>query len=165
MVVLCPHRRACTGCLRPARRCGDLLIGAGTQAPIVRAGVVRSSNMLFSRVHHACGCVGLTDPAQPKLARGYGAWAICARDPAPGCSDEFRPVIGTRHLGAPHAPRQPGHYVDHIDGSMHRSAHSQVLARELINDVTDIQRHAPSPVELEINGPHLPRAWLTGIAL
>ena len=35
----------------------------------------------------------------------------------------------------------------------------RVLARELINDVTDLQdTPLPVRVELEINGPHLPRS-------
>ena len=51
-------------------------------------------------------------------------------------------------------------HFDHIDGShAPLDAESQVLARELINNVTDLE-HAPLPIriKLEINGPHLPRS-------
>ena len=51
-------------------------------------------------------------------------------------------------------------HLDHVDGShAPLDTESQVLARELINDVTDLE-HAPLPVrvELEIDGPHLPRS-------
>ena len=51
-------------------------------------------------------------------------------------------------------------HFDHIDGShAPLNAESQVLTRELINDVTDL-KDTPLPVrvELEINGPHLPRS-------
>ena len=51
-------------------------------------------------------------------------------------------------------------HVDHVDGSHALlKAHSQVLARELINDVTDL-KDTPLPVrvELDINRPHLPRS-------
>ena len=50
-------------------------------------------------------------------------------------------------------------HFDHVCGShAPLNAQSQVLARELINDVTDL-KDTPLPVrvELEINGPHLPR--------
>ena len=51
-------------------------------------------------------------------------------------------------------------HFDHVDGShAPLNAESQMLARELINDVTDL-KDTPLPVrvELEINGPHLPRS-------
>ena len=51
-------------------------------------------------------------------------------------------------------------HFDHIDGShAPLNAESQVLTGELINDVTDL-KDTPLPVrvELEINGPHLPRS-------
>ena len=51
-------------------------------------------------------------------------------------------------------------HFDHVDGShAPLDAERQVLARELINDVTDL-KDTPLPVrvELEINGPHLPRS-------
>ena len=50
-------------------------------------------------------------------------------------------------------------HFDHVGGShAPLNAESQVLARELINDVTDL-KDTPFPVrvELEISGPHLPR--------
>ena len=81
--------------------------------------------------------------------------------PAPhGCGDEFRPVIGTQHLGCTTRQDSQVTHVDHIDGShAPLNAHSQVLARELINDVTDLQdTPLPVRVDLEINGPHLPRS-------
>ena len=81
--------------------------------------------------------------------------------PAPhGCGDEFRPVIGPKHLGCPMCQDSQVKHFDHIDGShAPLNAESQVLARELIDEVTDLE-HAPLPVriELEINGPHLPRS-------
>lgn len=50
-------------------------------------------------------------------------------------------------------------HFDHV-GRSHAplNAQSQVLARELIDEVTGLE-HASLPVriELEINGPHLPR--------
>ena len=51
-------------------------------------------------------------------------------------------------------------HVDHVDGSYAPlDAESQVLARELINDVTDLKgTPLPVRVELDINGPHLPRS-------
>ena len=51
-------------------------------------------------------------------------------------------------------------HFDHVDGShTPLNAESQVLARELINDVTDL-KDTPLPVrvKLEINGPQLPRS-------
>ena len=51
-------------------------------------------------------------------------------------------------------------HFDHVDGShAPLNTESQVLARELINDVTDL-KDTPLPVrvKLEINGPHLPRS-------
>ena len=50
-------------------------------------------------------------------------------------------------------------HFDHVGGShAPLDAESQVLTGELIDNVTDLE-HAPLPirVELEINGPHLPR--------
>ena len=80
--------------------------------------------------------------------------------PAPhGCGDEFRPVIGPKHLGCSMGQGSQVKHFDHVDGShTPLDAESQVLARELIDEVTDLE-HAPLPVrvELEINGPHLPR--------
>ena len=81
--------------------------------------------------------------------------------PAPqGSGDEFGPVIGAQHLGCPMGQDSQVKHFDHIDGShAPLNAQSQVLARELINDVTDL-KDTPLPVrvELEINGPHLPRS-------
>ena len=81
--------------------------------------------------------------------------------PAPhGCGDEFRPVIGTQHLGCTMCQGSQVKHFDHVDGSnAPLNAQSQVLARELINDDTDL-KDTPLPVrvELEINGPHLPGA-------
>ena len=51
-------------------------------------------------------------------------------------------------------------HFDHVGGShAPLDAQSQVLTGELIDNVTDLE-HAPLPVrvELEINGPHLPRS-------
>ena len=51
-------------------------------------------------------------------------------------------------------------HFDHVGGShAPLDAESQVLTGELIDNVTDLER-APLPVrvELEINGPHLPRS-------
>ena len=51
-------------------------------------------------------------------------------------------------------------HFDHVDGShAPLNAQSQVLARELINDVTDL-KDTPLPIriKLQINGPHLPRS-------
>ena len=51
-------------------------------------------------------------------------------------------------------------HLDHVDGShAPLNTESQVLTGELINDVTDLQdTPLPVRVELEINGPHLPRS-------
>ena len=51
-------------------------------------------------------------------------------------------------------------HFDHVDGShAPLNAQSQVLARELINDVTDLEdTPLPIRIKLEINGPHLPRS-------
>ena len=51
-------------------------------------------------------------------------------------------------------------YFDHVGGSHAPiDAESQVLARELINDVTDL-KDTPLPIRIKlgINGPHLPRS-------
>ena len=51
-------------------------------------------------------------------------------------------------------------HFDHVGGShAPLDAESQVLARELINDVTDLE-HTPLPIRIKlgINGPHLPRS-------
>ena len=51
-------------------------------------------------------------------------------------------------------------HFDHVGGSYAPlNAESQVLTGELIDNVTDLE-HASPPVrvELEINGPHLPRS-------
>ena len=51
-------------------------------------------------------------------------------------------------------------HFDHVNGShAPLNAQSQVLARELINDVTDL-KDTPLPIriELAINSPHLPRS-------
>ena len=81
--------------------------------------------------------------------------------PAPhGCGDEFKPVIGAQHLGFPMCQDSRVKHFDHVGGSdAPLNAESQVLARELIDEVTDLE-HASLPVriELEINGPHLPRS-------
>ena len=97
----------------------------------------------------------------PRLPR----WDECLErvvlaGPAPhGCGDEFGPVIGTQHLGRPMGQDSQVKHFDHV-GRSHTplDAERQVLARELIDEVTDLER-APLPirVELEINGPHLPR--------
>ena len=85
---------------------------------------------------------------------------VVLADPAShGCGDEFRPVIGTQHLGCTTCQGSQVTHFDHVDGShAPLNAQSQVLARELINDVTDL-KDTPFPVrvELEISGPHLPR--------
>ena len=81
--------------------------------------------------------------------------------PAPhGRCDEFRPVIGPQHLGCSMCQDSQVTHVDHVVGSHALlNAESRVLARELINDVIDL-KDTPLPVrvELEINGPHLPRS-------
>ena len=85
--------------------------------------------------------------------------------PAPhGCGDEFRPVIGAQHLGCTMCQGSQVTHVDHVDGShTPLNAHSQVLTDELINDDTDLQdTPLPVRVELEINGPHLPRSASPG---
>ena len=77
-----------------------------------------------------------------------------------GCGDEFRPVIGPKHLGRTMGQDSQIKHLDHVDGShAPLDAQSQVLTGELIDNVTDLE-HAPLPVrvELEINGPHLPRS-------
>ena len=55
-------------------------------------------------------------------------------------------------------------HFDHVGGShAPLDAESQVLTGELIDNVTDLE-HASPPVrvELEINGPHLPRSASPG---
>lgn len=105
---------------------------------------------------------GLHEPVTPRLAR----WDECLEcvvlaDPAShGCSDEFRPVIGPLHLGCSMGQDSQVKHFDHVDGShAPPNTESQVLARELINDVTD-RKDTPPPVrvELDINGPRLPRS-------
>ena len=78
----------------------------------------------------------------PRLAR----WDECLErvvlaGPAPhGCGDELRPVIGPKHLGRTMSQDSQVKHFDHIDGShAPLNAESQVLARELINDVTDLK--------------------------
>ena len=62
-----------------------------------------------------------------------------------GCGDEFGPVIGAQHLGRTMCHGSQVMHVDHVGGShAPLDAHSQVLARELINDVTDLQDTPPS---------------------
>ena len=103
---------------------------------------------------------GFHEPAQPGLAR----WDECLErvvlaGPAPhGGGDEFGFVIGAQHLGCPMGQGSQVKRFDHVDGShAPLDAESQVLARELIDEVTGLE-HASLPVrvELEINGPHLP---------
>ena len=106
-------------------------------------------------------CKGLHEPAQPRLAWGYECLecVVLAGPASHGCGDEFRPVIGAQHLGCPMCQDSQVTHVDHVGGShTPLNAQSQVLARELIDEVTGLE-HAPLPVrvELEINGPHLPR--------
>ena len=62
-----------------------------------------------------------------------------------GCGDEFGPVIGAQHLGCSIGQDSQVTHVDHVGGShAPLDAESQVLARELINDVTDLQDTPPS---------------------
>ena len=94
------------------------------------------------------------------LAWGYECLerVVLAGPASHGCGDDFRPVICPYHLGCSMSQDSQVTHVDHVSGShMPLDAESQVLACELINDVTDLE-HAPLPirVELEINGPHLP---------
>ena len=81
--------------------------------------------------------------------------------PAPhGRGNEFRPVIGPKHLGCPMCQDSQVKHFDHVDGShTPLDAESQVLTGELIDNVTDLE-HVPLPlrIKLEINGPHLPRS-------
>ena len=98
----------------------------------------------------------------PRLARrDERLERVVLAGPAPqGCGDEFRPVIGAQHLGRTMGQDSQVKHFDHVDDThAPLNAESQVLARELINDVTDLE-HAfpPVRVELEINGPHLPRS-------
>ena len=58
-------------------------------------------------------------------------------------------------------------HFDHVVGShAPLNTESQVLMGELINDVTDLKDVSlPVRVELEINGPHLPRSTSCNQAL
>jgi len=74
-----------------------------------------------------------------------GERVVIAGPASHGCDDEFRPIIGTQHLGRTTCQDSQVKHFDHVDGShAPLNAQSQVLARELINDVTDLKNTPPS---------------------
>ena len=105
---------------------------------------------------------GLHEPVMPRLAgRDECLERVVLAGPAPhGCGGEFRPVIGAQRLGCSMGSGSQVKHFDHV-GRSHAplDAESQVLARELIDEVTDLEYASlPVRVELEIDGPHLPRS-------
>ena len=105
---------------------------------------------------------GLHESAQPRLARGYECFecVVLAGSASHGCGDAFGSVIGAQHLGCPMGEDSQVTQFDHVGGShAPLNAQSQVLARELINDVTAFKGTLLLVrVELEIDGPHLSRS-------
>jgi len=86
-------------------------------------------------------CKDSTNPLCHGWPGGMNAWSV-------SCSLAQRPMGQGSQVK----------HFDHVDGThAPLDAESQVLARELIDEVTDLE-HASLPVriELEINGPHLP---------
>ncbi len=107
-------------------------------------------------------CKDSTNPPSQGWPGGMNACSVLCSlaQPPTAAAMNSGPVIGAQHLGCTTCQDSQVKHVDHVDGShAPLNAQSQVLARELNNDVTDL-KDTPLPVrvELEINGPHLPRS-------
>ena len=108
-------------------------------------------------------CKDSTNPPSQGWPGGMNAWSVsCSLAQRPtAAAMNSGPLSARSTWGAPcvKTDSQVKHF-DHVDSShAPLNGQSQVLARELINDVTDL-KDTPLPlrVELEINGPHLPRS-------
>ena len=107
-------------------------------------------------------CKDSTNPPSQGWPGGMNACSVLCSlaQPPTAAAMNSGPVIGAQHLGRPMGKGSQVKHFDHVGGShAPLDAESQVLTGELIDNVTDL-KDTPLPVrvELEINGPHLPRS-------